>query len=352
VSQNLTSVEDPIVVWGGGAIGGTLAAYWARAGVPVLLVDVVPEHVEACRTTGLSIEGSVENFTRRVPAVLPGELKGKYSRFVLAVKATSTEQALAQLMPHLASSGFILLAQNGLNEITIAKHVCPAHTMGCFVNFGADWHEPGRIVYGGRGEVVIGEIEGPAQARTFEMHKLLSIFEPNAIVTENIWGYRWGKLGFAAMLFATSLNNDSLAVNFSDPQRFPVFDQLGREVMAVAHTYNVRPMAFPGFDPIAFMDDSPESEARECIAILSQRRRNGAKQHSGFWRDLAVRKRRTEIDPLMGVVAELGKQAGAKTPAIEILISLVHDVEDGRRALSLDTFNVLLGQCRLRDHTQ
>ena len=33
------STEEPILIWGAGAIGGTLGAYWARAGIPVLLVD-------------------------------------------------------------------------------------------------------------------------------------------------------------------------------------------------------------------------------------------------------------------------------------------------------------------------
>ena len=41
----------PVLIWGAGAIGGVLGAYWARAGLPVLLVDIVTEHVEACRTT-------------------------------------------------------------------------------------------------------------------------------------------------------------------------------------------------------------------------------------------------------------------------------------------------------------
>ena len=32
--------------------------------------------------------------------------------------------------------------------------------MGCFVNFGADYLGPGRVLYGGRGAVVLGEIDG------------------------------------------------------------------------------------------------------------------------------------------------------------------------------------------------
>jgi 2-dehydropantoate 2-reductase len=339
------SKQDPVVIWGGGAIGGTIAAYWARAGVPVLMVDVVQEHVEACRTRGLQIEGSIENFTVRVPSATPAELRGTYSRIVLAVKATVTEQAVDALAPHLSPDGYVLSAQNGLNELVIAAKVGAQRTVGCFVNFGADWLEPGRIMYGGRGEVVIGEINGAPRERTVAMHELLKIFEPNAVLTDNIWGYLWGKLGFAAMLFATSLNNDGMDNNFADPKRFAVFDQLGREVMAVARTQGITPAPLTGFDPAAFMAGSPESAARASIAILSQRRRGAAKQHSGFWRDLAVRKRKTEIDPLMGKVQELAREAKVRTPAIDTLIALVHDLEQGRRELSWDTFDALLQVC-------
>jgi len=345
------SEADPIVVWGGGAIGGTLAGYWARAGIPVLLVDIVPDHVEACRTTGLRIEGSIENFTQRVAAATPDELAGVFSRIVLAVKAPSTETALRALLPHLAEEGFVLSAQNGLNEIVIAERAGAERAMGCFVNFGADWLGPGHILYGGRGEVVVGEIDGSVRPRTEEMHRLLSIFEPGALLTDNIWGYLWGKLAFAAMLFATSLNNDGMDANFAAPERFAVFDVLAREVMAVARSQAVSPLPFTGFDPSAFMANSPESAARASLAILSQRRRNSAKKHSGFWRDLAVRKRRTEVDPLMGTVIALGEQAGVDTPALRLLVDLVHDIEEGRRELSQETFDVLLSACVQKTRT-
>ena len=339
------NAQDPILVWGGGAIGGTLAAYWARAGIPVLLVDIVQAHVEACRTAGLRIEGSVDNFVQQVPAATPEELRGAYSRVVLAVKAQHTAAALERLLPHLAADGFVLSAQNGLNEALIAERAGSARTMGCFVNFGADWLEPGRILYGGRGEVVVGEIDGPARPRTVEMHRLLSIFEPGAVLTDNIWGYLWGKLAFAAMLFATSLDNEGMDASFADPRRFPAFERLGREVMAVARARGVTPHAITGFDPAAFMPGAPQSAARACVAVLAQRRRNAAKKHSGFWRDLAVRKRRTEVDELVGKVVELGREAGVDTPALRTLVGLVHDIEDGRRPLSQETFQVLLSQC-------
>lgn len=282
---------------------------------------------------------------QQLEAFLPQELEGRYSRVVLAVKAQHTGAALEQLLPHLAADGFVLSAQNGLNEALIAERAGIARTMGCFVNFGADWLEPGRIVYGGRGEVVVGEIDGQVRPRTREMHRLLSIFEPQAVLTDNIWGYLWGKLAFAAMLFATSLNHDSMDANFADPERFPVFVRLGREVIAVANARGIRPVGITGFDPQAFLPGAPEAAARACMAVLAQRRKGAAKQHSGFWRDLAVRKRRTEVDELLGKVSAAGRRVGVGTPLLDTLIDLVHDIEEGRRQISRDTFNVLLTQC-------
>jgi len=176
------SATDPILIWGAGAIGGTLGAHWARAGQEVLLVDTVAEHVEACRTTGLAITGPVVEFTQMVPAVTPAELTGSYSRIVLAVKAQATAAALPMLAPHLAADGFVFSAQNGLNEIAIARAVGADRTMGCFVNFGADWHGPGQILYGNRGALVIGEIDGTVRDRTRAMFALGQDFEPDAVL--------------------------------------------------------------------------------------------------------------------------------------------------------------------------
>jgi 2-dehydropantoate 2-reductase len=339
------SPSEPILIWGAGAIGGTLAAYWARAGVPVLLVDVVAEHVRACRTEGLDISGPVEAFKVTIPAVEPQDVAGTYRRIVLAVKAPATKTALEQLAPYLAPDGFVLSAQNGLNEMVIAEKVGVERTMGCFVNFGADWHGPGQILYGNRGAVVVGEIDGTVRARTRDMHALLAMFEPVAVLTDNIWGYLWGKLAYGAMLFATALTEDSMSVNFADPRRSVVFDKLGREVFAVAQARGVRSVGFKEFDPSAFAPGASELKSRAVIASLAVYTSHTAKTHSGIWRDLAVRKRKTEIDPQIGVIGSLGRAAGVATPAIDKLTALIHDIEDGRRPMSFATFQELIDTC-------
>ena len=340
-----SSAGEPILIWGAGAIGGTLGAYWARAGVPVLLVDVVAEHVQACRSTGLAIEGPVEEFTQVVPAALPAEVQGRYRRVVLAVKAHATAAALETLAPHVADDGYVLSAQNGLNELLIAEQLGAERTTGCFVNFGADWLGPGHILFGNRAAVVLGEIDGSIRPRTREMHQLLQIFEPQAVLTDNIWGYLWGKLAYGAMLFATALTADSMADNFADARRFTVFNQLGREVMAVASARGVRPVGFNGFDPAAFAPAATEAASRASIAALAEFNRHTAKTHSGIHRDLAVRKRRTEVDAQIGIIARLGTEAGVATPALARLVALIHDIEEGRRPLAMGTMQDLIDVC-------
>jgi 2-dehydropantoate 2-reductase len=337
--------DKPILIWGAGAIGGTLGAYWARAGLDVLLVDQVAEHVEACRTRGLHISGPIEDFTQVVPAATPGEVSGTFDIIVLAVKAQATEAALAQLAPHLSPDGYVLSAQNGLNELTIAKAVGEARTMGCFVNFGADWHGPGEVLFGNRAAVVVGEIDGSIRERTRAMHERLKLFEPNAVLTDNIWGYLWGKLAYGAMLFATALTNDSMSENFADPRRAVVFETLGREVMAVARARGVTPIGFNGFDPEVFDPGAPAEGARRSIAALAEFNRHTAKTHSGIWRDLAVRKRRTEVDPQIGVIASLGAEVGVATPAIVKLVELIHAIEDGTKPMAFETFQELIDTC-------
>ena len=338
----MSARHAPILVWGAGAIGGTLGAFWARAGRDVLLVDVDTAHVEACRTTGLAVEGPVEPaFAEVVPAVTPDELDGRFGRIVLAVKAHATPAALDALAPHLADDGLVLSAQNGLNERTIAERVGAERTVGAFVNFGADWLAPGRILYGNRGAVVVGELDGRVRARTRELRELLALFEPGAVLTEDVWGYLWGKLGYGAMLFATALTGESMSANFSDPERAPVLIGLAREVGRVAEAEGVTPRGFDGYDAAAFAPGASEAAARACIDALASFTARTAKTHSGIHRDLAVRKRRTEVDPQVGTVVEIARGHGLEAPLLTRLVELIHDVEDGRRPLAGETFDEL-----------
>ena len=330
------------LIWGAGAIGGTLGAYLARAGAEVTLVDTVVDHVDAIARDGLRVTGPIDGFTAHVPAFTPDTLHGTWPEIILATKAHHTDAAVRQLAPHLDADGHVVSAQNGLNELAIAQVIGASRTVGAFVNFGADYLEPGVVHYAGHGAVVVGEIDGRITPRAAAIRDAWSQFEPAAIVTSNIWGYLWGKEAYGAMLFATALTNESIADALAMPKYRPLYIALAREILAVAAARGVSAAAFDGFDPSAYLVSAPAGAAAQSLDALVAHNRQSAKSHSGIWRDLAVRKRPTEVDAQLGIVVALGGEAGVPTPLTARLVTLIHDIERGARPLALDTLDALM----------
>ena len=326
-------MSDPIVIWGAGAIGGTIAAYLVRAGEDVLLVDNAEDHVAAMRQEGLTIEGPIEQFNVKVTAATPQQVSGTFKRILLCVKAHHTEGAAQALSPHLAPDGYVASFQNGLNEFVIGKVTGLDRVIGAFINFGADYLAPGRILYGGRGACVLGELDGQRTTRVEALHSLLLAFEPNAIVTEDILGYLWGKLGYGALLFATAVTDDSIADVLDAPEHRAILVATAREAMAVAAAKGMRPRGFNGFDPAAYAPDGSDAAIEESMREMVAFNRRSAKSHSGIWRDLAVRKRKTEVDAQLGPVVAEGAAVGVETPVTRRLIAMIHEIEDGTRGL-------------------
>ncbi len=328
--------EKPILVWGAGAIGGTVGAHLARAGHDVLFVDRAGDHVVAMAEHGLAITGPVTEFKLPVRAATPDRVEGRFETVLLSVKAQDTEGAARALLPHLAEDGCVVSLQNGLNERVIAEVVGPARTVGAFVNFGADYISPGVILFGGRGAVVVGEIDGRVTPRAERLHHLLREFEERAVLTRNIWGYLWAKLAYGAMLFATALTNASIADCLASERHRALFIALPREVLRVAAAAEVAPEPFDGFDPGAFAPGATEAQAVRSLD------RRSAKSHSGIWRDLAVRKRRTEAEHQLGPIVAVAREHGLSAPITARLIALVRDIEDGRRAQDWTTLDLLM----------
>src|SRR5882757_2485453 len=151
---------DHAVIWGAGAIGGTIGAYLARAGADPMLVDTDAAHVTALNANGLKIIGPIEEFSVGVRAVTPDQVKGPIRHVLLAVKGQHSAAAAGMIKPLLADDGSVLSLQNGLNAEAIAGEVGARRTLLALVNFASDYSEPGVIHYGGRGSVTIGERDG------------------------------------------------------------------------------------------------------------------------------------------------------------------------------------------------
>ncbi|GGR06073.1 ketopantoate reductase family protein [Deinococcus ruber] len=323
-----------VLIWGAGAIGGSIGAYLVRAGHDVTFVDVAAAHVQAIRAGGLHIVGPIEEFTVQAPAFVPAELEGVWNTVLLCTKAQDTLEAGTALAPHLAEGGVVVSVQNGLNPLILNDILGKDRVLGSFVNFGADYLEPGTVTYSGRGAVVVGEQDGSITPRAEQIHALLLQFDDRAILSPNIFGYLWSKLGYGALLFATAVTNDGIADALERPEDRALYVALGREVLRVAHAQNIVPEAFNGFDPAAFMPGASDADAERSMNDMVAFNRRSAKTHSGIWRDLAIRKRRTEVDAQLGWVEKIGHERGLPTPITSRLIALIHDLEDGRRELS------------------
>lgn len=335
---------DRILVWGAGAVGATVGAHLLRAGVDVTFVDVVREHVEAMSDPrrGLHIAGPVGEITVTVPSLTPEQVSGTWDRIFLAVKAHHTEQACAQLLGHLAEEGCVLSLQNGLCERVVADIVRPERTVGAFINMGADWMGPGEILYSNRGALVLGEIDGALTPRVLELEALLRRFEPDARVTRHIWGHLWGKLAYASLLFAQAVGESGIADCLARPELLPLWRALAGEVVRAALAEGVEPRGSDGFDPAAFGPGATEAQARTSVAAMVAFNRPNAKTHSGVWRDLAVRRRPTEVDAQIGAVVGTAARHEVACPMLTALIRMIHEIEAGSRPVSDDNLDELL----------
>jgi 2-dehydropantoate 2-reductase len=72
-------------------------------------------------------------------------------------------------------------------------------------------------------------------------------------------------------------------------------------------------------------------------SALADFNRGSAKTHSGTWRDLAVRKRKTDTSAQLSPVVALAAENGLGTPLTERLIELIGDIEEGRREQGPET---------------
>jgi len=333
-----------ITVWGAGAIGGITGGALARAGHDVLLVDVHEAHVAALKRDGLTVEDARGNWHVAVKAATPADVHGPFGLVLLAVKAQATPVALEQIVPHLTDASVVVSVQNGLNEELIVERIGAAPTVGCLVNWAADWMAPGRIQFGGPGSFVVGELNGALTPRVRQLADLLSVVMPSGF-TDNIWGCLWAKTCFAALLFATALTDETVYEVVERPfptQRMLVL--LVAEAMAVAEAAGVRLVGFDEYEPALYTRGAAGDRAATdaAMAAVSRFYRAHTKVKTGVWRDLVVRKRKTEVDSQLGVVAAKGRLLGVATPLLGRLVTMIHDLEDGRRMMGWSNLDELV----------
>lgn len=322
-----------LVIVGAGAIGGITGAYLARAGHRVLLVDREADHVEAIKRDGLQI-GGISEFTVRIPAALPRETAGPVRALVLAVKTLHTREALEPFVPRLASDGFVLSMQNGLEEEKIAAMVGRERTIGASLTFGGYYERPGRLIYSGPASLHIGELDGRITPRVVELARVLSDFHP-AEPTANISGFLWGKLILGALYFATATVDADVVDILGHGESRQILARLVAEALQTAVTLGIRVEPVDGFDPLAlgvgagYDPAAAEAAWQAQVAYWSR----GLAKRTGVWRDLAIRRRQTEAGPILGALTAAAAEAGRRAPRVAALLRIIREIEEVRRPL-------------------
>ena len=333
-----------VTIVGAGAIGGVTGASLTRAGHDVLLVDQAADHVAAMNVNGLSIATPDGVWTAPVRAVIPDGLPATLDLVLLAVKAQHTGAALDRIAPRLHAHGTVASLQNGLNEAAIAARVGQARTVGCLVNWAADWIAPGRIQHGGSGTFAVGELDGELSPRVKGLADLLGAVTP-AQVTSNIWGLKWGKHVYSALLVATALVDAHVwEVVERSPEVQRMLVALVAEGMAVADVEGIHLEAFDEFDPAWYRRGrAGDAEAvGRAMTAISTFYRGHTKTKTGIWRDLVVRKRKTEVEAHLGATLERAARHGLALPLTRRLLELIGEIEAGRRPMAWTNLDELV----------
>lgn len=327
-----------IVVVGGGAIGGTLAYHLLGAGHRVTVVERDDEQRRAMRSVGLSLVRDRSTRARRRPQAVIEPVEdapeGGFQHVLLAVKSQDTDQAADWIAPRLADDGYVVSCQNGDNVTKIAKRVGAHRVIGAFVDIAADVVGHAIIKDGGVTRLVVGELNGRISPRVENLQSILPhIIEP----TTDVAGCVWGKRVLAAIYTATALA-DADTADLIDQHR-DVMLAVAREVLSVAALAGAEPASLGYFDPSELKPDASDTDA--AFNRLVHWQHSLTKKRVGPFRDISIRRRRTEAHTEIGALLAVASASGLATPTLRCLDQLLEDLETGTRTFGESNFDAL-----------
>ena len=324
-----------IAVLGVGAIGGVIGGYLARAGREVTLIDRWEANIERIRSQGLTVTGQEEEFTVQAEALLLDEVstyRQAFDAVILSVKSYDTTSSAKLIEPRLAPGGFIVSAQNGINEDAIAEVVGWPRVMGCVVTVGAGMYEPGHVLrttVASRHSLTLGEPSGDITPRLEEMAEVLSVVGPTKTTT-NLSGERWSKLATNCMSNAmsafTGLSSSELREN---AQTRKMAIRIGSEILRVTDALGLSLGLIWGV-PADVLREAQEGGAKreEAERIMTEGAKTIGTGRPSLAQDM-IKGRKTEVDFLNGYVLAKGRELGIPTPVNEAVVEVTKRLEGG-----------------------
>lgn len=299
-----------IVIVGPGAIGCLFAAFLSKSNEEIWLLDKHKPRSDKINQQGIAVEGISGNWQAKVKATSdPHEIESA-DLVIIAVKSYDTQGACSSIRSLINKDSLVITLQNGLGNVeTIGEAVGQDRVVAGVTNQGATLIDIGSIRHAGRGETVIGRIDGRL---TQELRHLREIFNKSGLetrVSRDIKGILWSKLiinvGINALTCITHLNNGRL-IQFEGTRQ--ILRDAVLEAVKVAKRKRIK-LIYD--DPLAKVEAVCEATAANVSSMLQD----------------VLKKKRTEIDFINGVIVRQAKSLGIPCPVNSLLLNLVKTTE-------------------------
>jgi 2-dehydropantoate 2-reductase len=322
-----------IAFLGTGAQGASIAADFAAAGLDVTFIDQWPDHVEAIRKNGITVNLPRRTFNVKVPALhlcQIAEVKGHFDVVFLVVKAYDTKWACEMIKPVLAPDGLIVGLQNGMTHEDIAAVVGRARTIGAVIEIASNMWVPG--ITNRQNDVdeswfALGALDPQTQMRVESVAKLLRT-SGRVEVMDDIRSAKWMKLVVnAAELIPSAIVDLPLNEAARYPGMLAVMRQAGYEAMQAALADGAQIIPIIGLPPIT--TNHPE---RYVDKIFDEVLKTFSKPDTLVTSLQDWRKgRRAEVQEVNGWVVDMLRKHGREAPINQLVVELGFEIESGKR---------------------
>ena len=343
-----------IAFLGTGAQGASIAADFALAGLNVTFIDQWPEHIEAIRKNGITVNLPTRTINVAVPALhlcQVAEIKGPFDIVFLVVKAYDTKWACELIKPVLATDGLVVGLQNGMTHEDIAAIVGRDRTIGAVIEIASNMWMPGvtnRQNDHDESWFALGALDPKTQGRV-ELVAALLRNAGRVEVMEDIRSAKWMKLVVnAAELIPSAIVNLPL----NDAARFPgmleVMRAAGYEAMQAALNDGAKIISIIGMPPVTtnHPDRYVDQIFEEVLKTFSKP--DTLTTSLQDWR----KGRRAEVQEVNGWVVDTLRRHGRSAPMNQRVVELAFEIESGKREahpenakLMIATFEEFANRC-------
>jgi 2-dehydropantoate 2-reductase len=299
-------------------VGGMLAAGGRR--VALLARPRVIAEIEAHGLRPTSFEGFDHTIARdRLALSEDPALFADAGIVLVTVKSADTAGMADIIAQHAPADAVIVSLQNGVgNAATLRERLPGRRVLGGMVPFNVIALGEGRFHRATSGDIVIEQDE----AHTAEQ---LSVPAMQVRPTGNIAGVQWGKLLLNLNNALNALSGLPLRRQLgSRPWRQLFADQLA-EALAAVRAEGIVPVS-PTPIPPALMPPLLRLPDFIFEPLLGRTVKIDPEARSSMWEDLR-HGRRTEIDYLQGVIADIAARHGLPAPLSRRIVALIHEAE-------------------------